>query len=599
MATDFTTRPLIQARRGLVASGHYLATMAGFRILERGGNAVDAAAAVCFCLNQLEPQDNTLGGEVPLLLHCAAEGRVYALSGMGWAPRAFGIAWCRERGIDLIPGDGLLPACVPAMAGTWALALARFGTRSFAEVLAPAIELAEHGFPMYAGLREHLCEHLDRYTARYPSTGALYCPGGEVPRVGELVRNPDLARVLRAMCAAEAKAAGKGRVAGIEAARDVFYRGEVAERIARFAGDSAIEDDDGGRHRGLLAYEDLAEWQAGAETPVSYRYRGLDVHKCPAWTQGPVFLQQLALLEGFDLAGMGHNSARYLHLLAEVAKLAFADRESYYGDPDFDQVPMEALLASAYNGERRLLVTECASREMRPGKAGGQRPHAPFDLRADHRRALGLDARPAAGEGGKAVRHGDTTHLDVMDALGNMVSATPSGGWIASSPVIPGLGFALGTRAQMFYLNPARANALAPRKRPRATLTPTLVIREGQPYMAFGTQGGDLQDQLTLQFFLAVVEFGLDPQAAVEAPTIFSEHFPSSFYPREAFPGRLAAEDRLPGEVLDALRARGHELRVLGSWENGRVMGIRYDAGTGVMSAAVSPRQQIGYAAGW
>lgn len=599
MTTEFATRPLFQARRGVVTSGHYLATMAGFRILERGGNAVDAAATVCFCLNQLEPHDNTLGGEVPLLLYRAAERRVYALSGMGWSPRALGIAWCRERGIDLIPGDGLLPACVPAMAGTWALALARFGTLSFAEVLAPAIELAEHGFPMYAGLREHLCEHLGRYTERYPSTAALYCPGGAVPQVGEAVRNPDLAGVLRAMCEAEAEAAGKGRVAGIEAARDRFYRGEVAERIARFAGDTVIEDESGSRHRGLLAYEDLAEWRARVETPVTYRYRGLDVHKCPAWTQGPVFVQQLALLEGFDLAAMGHNSARYLHVLAEVAKLAFADRESYYGDPDFDQVPVEALLASPYNRERRRLVGERASHEMRPGKAGGRTPHAPFDLRADHRRALGLDARPAADEPREAMPGGDTTHLDVMDAAGNMVAATPSGGWIASSPVIPGLGFALGTRAQMFYLNPARANALAPRKRPRATLTPTLVTEKGRPYMAFGTQGGDLQDQITLQFFLGVVEFGLDLQAAVEAPTFFSEHFPSSFYPREAFPGRLAVEDRFPAGVLEELRTRGHEVRVLGPWENGRVMGIRYDAGTGTLSAAVSPRQRIGYAAGW
>ena len=599
MTTAFATRPLFQARRGLVTSGHYLATMAGFRILEQGGNAVDAAAAVCFCLNQLEPHDNTLGGEVPLLLYCAAERRVYALSGMGWSPRALSIAWCRERGIDLIPGDGLLPACVPAMAGTWALALARFGTLSFAAVLEPAIDLAERGFPMYAGLREHLGEHLGRYTERYPSTAALYCPGGAVPREGALVRNPDLARVLRAMCEAEAEAAGKGRVAGIEAARDWFYRGEVAERIARFAGDTALEDESGGCHRGLLAYEDLAEWQARVETPATCRYRGLDVHKCPAWTQGPVFLQQLALLEGFDLAALGHTSARYLHVLAEVAKLAFADREGYYGDPDFDRTPVEALLAGPYNRERRRLVGERASHEMRPGKVDGRVPHVPFDLRADHRRALGLDARPAADEPREAPRGGDTTHLDVMDAAGNMVAATPSGGWITSSPVIPGLGFALGTRAQMFYLNPARPNALAPRKRPRATLTPTLVTEKGRPYMAFGTQGGDLQDQITLQFFLGVVEFGLDLQAAVEAPTLFSEHFPSSFYPREAFPGRLAAEDRFPAGVLEELRARGHEVRVLGPWENGRVMGIRYDAGAGTMSAAVSPRQRIGYAAGW
>ena len=599
MMAAFATRPVIHARKGLITSGHYLATAAGFRILERGGNAIDAAAATCFCLNQLEPNDNSLGGEVPLLLYSAEQGKAYAVSGMGWSPRALSIEWCRDQGIDLIPGDGLVPACVPAMVDTWALAVARFGTRSFAEILEPAIELAEHGFPMYAGLREALCANLEQYTERYPSTGAVYCPGGAVPQVGELVRNPDLSNVLKAMCKAEAGAARKGREAGIEAARDVFYKGEVAERIARFAGETAVEDEAGGCHRGLLAYEDLAAWRASIESPAVYQYRGLDVHKCAAWTQGPVFLQQLALLEGLDVAQMGHNSAQYLHTLAEVAKLAFADREAYYGDPSFDDVPLEALLASAYNRARIDLIASRASHQMRPGTVGGRRPLAPFDVRADNRRALGFGEYAGAPESQATGHAGDTTHLDVVDAAGNMVAATPSGGWIPSSPIIPGLGFALGTRAQMFYLNPARANALEPRKRPRATLTPTLVTKGGRAHMVFGTPGGDLQDQVSLQFFLNVVEFGLDLQAAVEAPTVYCEHFPSSFYPREAFPARLSVEDRIPAEVLDDLRERGHDVQVVGPWVNGKAMGISYDADSGVMSGAVSPRKQIGYAMGW
>lgn len=596
----FTTRPVIMGTRGVVTSGHYLATAAGFRMMEQGGNAVDAAAAMCFCLNLLEPQSNGIGGEVPTLIYSAREKEVFAISGMGWSPEAFTLEWCREHGIDLIPGDGFLPACVPAVVDTWATAVGRFGTMSFSQVLQPAIELAENGFPMYDRLHASLAASVHKFTELYPTTGEIYYPDGHVPEVGEIFRNPDLANVLKLMCQAEAAARHKGRVAGIEAARDVFYKGEIAERIIDFITRNPVEDASGTAHTGLLSYEDMAEWHATTEDPVALNYRDLDVHKCSSWTQGPVFLQQLAILEGFDLQALGHNSADYLHTWIECAKLAFADREAYYGDPLFDQVPFDVLLSKAYAADRRDLIGPEASRELRPGDVGRGLPnYATFDVVEDNRRALKVAARSIRDLGLGHAHLGDTTHLDAVDCEGNMVAATPSGGWIGTSPIIKGLGFPLGTRGQMFYLNPERPNALAPRKRPRATLTPSLVTRDAEPFMVFGTPGGDTQDQVTLQFFLNYVDFGMDIQEALDAPTVYSAHFPSSFYPRDAYPGRVVIEDRIPPEITAELERRGHEIVVTDGWANGKAMGIRYDTTRGVMLGGTSPRGLIGYALGW
>jgi gamma-glutamyltranspeptidase/glutathione hydrolase len=575
--------------RGVVTSGHYLATAAGFRIMEQGGNAVDAAAAMGFCLNVLEPQHNGVGGEAPTLIYSAGEKEVYAICGVGWTPQALTIGWCRGNGVDLIPGDGYVPACVPAVVDTWATAVARFGTMSLSQVMQPAIDLAEYGFPVYEDLHASLAHNAAKFGKRYPTTGAIYCPGGRAPEVGEITRNADWADTFKLMRRAEHEARRKSRVAGIEAARDVFYKGEIAERIVRFVADNPVEDDTGTAHAGLLSYEDLAEWHATVERPVTLDYRGLDVFKCPTWTQGLVFLQQLAILEGFGLAAMGHNSADYLHTWIECAKLAFADREAYYGDPLFDDVPFNVLLSKEYAAGRRGLIGPQASRELRPGDAGRGIPeYVTFDVREGNRRAV--EARAHAC---------DTTHLDAVDAEGNMVASTPSGGWLPSSPVVEGLGFPLGTRGQMFYLDARRPNALAPRKRPRATLTPTLVLRDGKPHMVFGTPGGDCQDQWTLQFFLNVVDFAMDLQEALDAPTVHSEHFPSSFYPREAHRARMVAEGRIPQDVIADLERRGHEVVVTGDWVNGKAMGIRYDGERGVIEGAVSPRGKVGYALGW
>ncbi len=596
----FTTRPVVMGTRGVVTAGHYLAAAAGFRIMEQGGNAIDAAAAMCVCLNLLEPQSCGIGGEVPTLVYSAKDGKTYALSGMGWSPQEFSIDWCRDNGIDLIPGDGYLPITVPAVVDTWALALSRFGTMSYAQVLQPAIRLAEDGFPVYQGLHNSLASSRSKYMDLYPTTGEVYFPDGRVPEVGEILRNPDFAEMLKTMCRAEQAAAGKGRAVGIEAARDAFYKGPIAERIIAFIHDNPVEDASGVAHTGLLSYEDMADWRAELEEPVTYNYRGLDVSKCPSWTQGPVFLQQLAILEGYDLRGIGHNSADYLHTVIESAKLAFADREAYYGDPKFDDVPMDVLLSESYSAGRRELIRENASMDMRPGDVGNGVPeYATIPVAEDNRLALGIGAREVRDLGLGHAHMGDTTHLDAVDSEGNMVAATPSGGWIGTSPVVKGLGFPMGTRGQMFYLNPNRPNALASRKRPRATLTPSLATRDGGPFMVFGTPGGDGQDQWTLQFLLNYVDFGMGLQEALDAPTVHSVHFPSSFYPREGFPGRLIAESRISREVISALEDRGHEVKLTGPWANGKVLGIRYDRERGVIAGAASPKGSIGYAIGW
>lgn len=576
----FTTRPVIAGRHGVVTAGHYLAATAGMRILQHGGNAIDAGVAMGFCLAVLEPQSNGIGGESPILIHHARSGRTVAVNGQGVAPAAATLAWFQERGIGLIPGDGLLGATVPSQVENWITALEEFGTLSLAEVLAPALELAEEGYPVYHQLRRAIQANERRYREEWPGSAAIYLPEGRVPEWGELLRNPDWAQTFGGLARAEQEARHRGRSAGLAAARDHFYAGPVAERIAQFCRDERFRDATGELHGGLLAYADLAGFRARVEAPATYEYRGLLVHKCGPWSQGPVFLQQLALLEGYDLATFGHNTPDYIHLWVECAKLAFADREYYYGDPEFVSVPLERLLERGYSAARRALIRhDRASMALRPGDA------APRPLRL----VLGDE---------RHYSH-DTTHLDAIDAEGNMIAATPSGGWIPSSPVIPGLGFPLGTRGQMFSLDPGHPNVLAPGKRPRTTLTPSLVLRAGRPWMVFGTPGGDQQDQWTLQFFLNVVDFGMGLQQALDAPTFHTEHFPSSFYPRAQHAGRVVVEDRIPQETRHMLQALGHDVRTTGAWANGRVLAICRNEQRQIILGGASPRGETGYAVGW
>ena len=575
----FTTRPVYMGRKGVLASGHYLAARAGQRMFDKGGNAIDATVASGYALNLLEPHNNGLGGEVPILIYSSKDRKAYAISGQGFVGKAATVDWFVKAKIDLIPGDGFLPATVPAMFGSWALALMRFGTLTLKDVLEPVIDYAESGFPVYRSLRGALARLADRFRKDWPTSAKVYLPDDKVPAVGELHKNPEIAATLKKAVEAETKAKKSGREAAIQAAIDFWYKGEVAEKIVEFMQKTEIRDASRQKHSGLLTKEDFAAWQPKLDEPATVDYRGLTVHKCGPWTQGPVFLQQLRLLEGFDLEKLGHNSASYIHTVVEASKLAFADREQFYADPDFVEVPLKKLLSKEYAEERRKLIDpKKASLELRPGE--------------------GPKSVPEEVEGREFTFRGDTTHTCGADAAGNLMAATCSGGWIPSSPVVPGIGFPMGTRAQMFFLDPHRANVIAPRKRPRTTLTPSLVLKDGKPFMVFGTPGGDQQDQWTLQFFLNYVVFGMNLQEALDAPSFHSTHFPSSFYPREAHAGGLVLESRIAEATRKELEARGHKVRETGAWVNGKVMGVHLEQKTGVLSGGVSPRGQIGYVTG-
>lgn len=576
----FTTRPVYLGTHGVLASGHYLAARAGQRMFDRGGNAIDAAVASGFALNVLEPQSNGIGGEVPILIFSAKEKKPFAISGQGWVGKAATVQWFRRAKIDVIPGDGFLPATVPAAFGSWAFALLRFGTLTLKDVLEPALDYTESGFPVYPGLRASLAGLAKRFREEWPSSAEVYLPDNRVPEVGQVLRNRDWAATLKKTIDVEMKEKQRGREGAIQAAIDYWYKGEPAERLVAFQQKTEIRDASGRKHHGLLDRADFAEWKPMLDEPVSVRYHGLDVYKCGPWTQGPVFLQQLRLLEGFDLKKLGHNSASYIHTVIEASKLAYADRERFYGDPTFVDVPLKLLLSPEYAAERRQLIDpKKASAELRPG-------HGPKSV-------------PEEKKGFPECYRGDTTHTCAMDMQGNMMAATCSGGWLPSSPVVPGLGFPLGTRGQMFHLDPHHAGVIAPRKRPRTTLTPSLVLKDGKPFLVFGTPGGDQQDQWTLQFFLNHLDFGMDLQEAIDQPTFHSLHFPSSFYPHDAKPNTLVVEGRIAEATRKELEARGHKVEVKGDWVNGKVMAVRHDEKHAVLAGAVSPRGQIGYVTGW
>jgi gamma-glutamyltranspeptidase/glutathione hydrolase len=588
----FTTRPELSGTFGMVASTHWLASAAGMATLEQGGNAFDAAVAAGLTLQVVEPHMNGPGGDAPIILHSAERGEPLVVCGQGPAPAAATIPRLRALGLDLVPGTGLLAACVPGAFDAWMLVLRDFGTLPPSEVMRFAIHYAERGFPLLPDIARTIADVEDLLRDEWPSSAALWLERGRAPRPGTLWHNPALAATYRRLLA-EAAAAGSGREAQIEAVRDAFLRGFVAAAIAGFVERSEVMDSSGRRHRGLLSGDDLAGFAATVEAPVALEHRGLTVCKAGPWSQGPVMLQALGLLEGFDLEAMGHLGGEYVHTLVECSKLAFADREAWYGDPRFSDVPLDALLSGGYADERRRLVGDGASLELRPGSPDGRAARLPpLPLAAGSSPGLGL-GEPTAPRGAA----GDTCHVDVADRHGNLVSATPSGGWLQSSPAIPGLGFCLGTRAQMFWLTEGLPNSLEPGKRPRTTLTPSLGLREGAPALAWGTPGGDAQDQWSLQFLVSHLRFGLDLQQAIDAPAFTSLHFPSSFYPRISQPGRLEIEARAGRACIDELRARGHEVDVAEPWSLGRLSAVGRSS-DGVLRAAANPRGMQGYAIG-
>jgi gamma-glutamyltranspeptidase/glutathione hydrolase len=591
----FTTRPELSGSFGMVASTHWLASAAGMAVLEQGGNAFDAAVAAGLTLQVVEPHLNGPGGDAPILLYDAARRGPVVVCGQGPSPAAATIPRYRELGLELVPGTGLLAACVPGAFDAWLLVLRDFGTLPLADVMRFPIHYAERGFPMLPRIAETIAGVEDLFRAEWRSSAELWLDGGRAPRPGEMWRNPALAATYRRIVA-EAEAAGGDRETQIQAGRDAFLRGFVAEAIAAFCASTEVMDSSGRRHRGLLTGDDMAAFEATLEGPVTLEHRGLTVCKCGPWSQGPVMLQTLRLLEGFDLEAMGHLSGEYVHTVVECMKLAFADREAWYGDPAFADVPLETLLSAAYAGERRALVGDEASFDLRPGSPDGREPVLP-EIPVVEEVAAGFGVgEPTVPREDQPIA-GDTCHVDVADRFGNLVSATPSGGWLHSSPAIPGLGLCLGTRAQMFWLTEGLPNSLEPRKRPRTTLTPSLGLRDGEGVLAWGTPGGDGQDQWSLQFLLSHSGFGLNLQEAIDAPAFTSTHFPSSFYPRTAEPGHLLIEERADDATIDELRSRGHDLEVGEPWSIGRLSAVSR-APDGTLRAAANPRGMQGYAAG-
>ncbi|GGX22071.1 gamma-glutamyltransferase family protein [Streptomyces noursei] len=617
----FTTRPTLQGTFGMAATTHWLASQSAMAVLEDGGNAFDAAVAAGFVLHVVEPHLNGPAGEVPIIL-APADGPVRVLCGQGPAPAGATVAHYTSLGLDLVPGTGPLAAAVPGAFDAWLLLLRDHGTKSLADVLRHAIGYAEHGHPAVERIGETVETVRALFETEWTSSAELYLRGGRAVRPGELLTNRPLAATWRRLLT-EAEAASADRAAQIDAARRIWREGFIGEALADFAARPAM-DTSGERHAGTLTGDDLAAHSATYEDPVTHDWQGWTVAKAGGWTQGPAFLQQLALLPE-ELPTPG--SPDYVHLLIEGSKLAMADREAWYGDAA--DVPLTTLLGDDYNTARRALIGDRASYALRPGSPDGRTPrlskHAlavatgsggfdplgisasgagePTVARGTGPRTPGAPPTADPGIDPDGTTRGDTCHIDVVDRWGNLVSATPSGGWLQSNPVIPGLGFPLGTRLQMTWLEEGLPNSLTPGRRPRTTLTPSLALRDGVPVMAFGTPGGDQQDQWQLHFFLAVaqrpqVRGGLDLQGAIDAPNWHNDSFPGSFFPRGMRPGSVTVESRIGDAVIDGLRRRGHDVTVGAAWSEGRLCAVARDPGTGVLSAAANPRGMQGYAVG-
>jgi gamma-glutamyltranspeptidase / glutathione hydrolase len=583
----FTTRPVLSGTYGMVATTHWLATAAGMAVLERGGTAADAAAAAGFALHVVEPHLNGPGGDLPLLLGRAGSAEAAVLAAQGPVPAAATVGRLRDDlGLDLVPGTGPLAAVVPGAVSGWLTLLRDHGTLPLRDVLSYAIGYAAAGHPVHPRVAGTIAASAELFTTHWPTSAERWLPA---PAPGALLRQPALAATYERLLA-EAEAAGPDRVAQLDAAQRAWHEGFVAEAVVAFQAREWM-DDSGRPHAGLLTAADLAGWRPGWEPAVTLDWRGVTVAKAAAWSQGPVLLQQLALLAG-DLPP--HGSAELVHRAVEATKLAMADREAHYGDTG--SVPLAELLSPAYGDERRALIGEQASLELRPG-LGGRLPA--YGTAGDDPEGPGT-ALPALGEPTvqREGAKGDTCHVDVVDRWGTMISATPSGGWLQSAPTIPELGFALGTRAQMTWLQDGLPSTLTPGRRPRTTLSPSLLLRDGEPVLAFGTPGGDQQDQWQLCFLLAHLAGGLDLQAAIDAPAWHTNAFPSSFAPRLAVPGEVVVEERVGAEVVAELRRRGHRVVVSDGWSLGRLSAVGRDPATGILTAAANPRGMQGYAAG-
>lgn len=595
----FTTRPEIRGTFGVVASTHWIVSQVAMGVLERGGNAFDAAVAGGFALQVVEPHLCGPAGEVPIIFHDARSGAVKVLCGQGVAPAAASIGHFRDLGLDMVPGSGLIAAVVPGAFDAWATLLRDYGTMDLADVMAPAIGYAAQGHPLMPGAARAFAEVEGALLNEWPSGAAIWLPGGRAPEADAMFRNPVLAETWQRLLA-EAGTGGT-REARIDRARRAWSQGFVAEAIDRFAGADALLDASGRRHRGLLTGQDMAQWEATYEAPASLDFGDWTICKTGPWGQGPVLLQALGILDALGIADIDQAGPDFVHLVIETVKLAFADREAYYGDPDHVAVPLTQLLDPVYASRRAAQVGHEASHEIRPGIVTGyegQVARGLAQVRVATNEAAGIGiGEPTMIHLKATLKPGDTVHIDVIDRYGNMVSATPSGGWPQSSPTVPGLGFALNTRAQMFWLEPGLPGSLAPGKRPRTTLTPTLALDRGRPALVCGTPGGDQQDQWQLVLLLRRMLGGMKLQQALDLPLFHSLHFPSSFYPREALPGVAVVEANLGDAAIADLERRGHDLRIAPEWSAGRLTAAERRA-DGVLYAAATPRLMQAYAVG-
>ena len=593
---QFTTRPEILGTFGVATSTHWIASAVGMSILEKGGTAFDAAAAMNFVLNVVEPHLCGPLGDMPALIQVAGEDTPRVVCGQGTAPAGATIAHYKSEGLDLIPGSGLLATVIPGVFDAWMLMLRDHGKLPLRDILEPAIHYARHGHPVLARVSATIEGLGDFFRDEWPTSYDTWLPGGSAPAPESLFRNPALAdtwdRILT-----ESESA-RGHDAQIEAARRAFSKGFVAETIDDWMRDACVMDAAGGRRKGVLSGADMAGWEATYEEPLSVDYEGWTVWKPGMWAQSPTMLQSLRTLEGSGIADMDLNGADFVHWVTEAMKLSFADREAYYGDPAHTDIPTDTLLSKDYAAIRRAMIGDKASLEQRPGEIVGH----DLWVREALKRASAEVVETGVGAGEPTMAHlsekrGDTVHIDVIDRWGNMVSATPSGGWLQSSPVVPGLGMPLNSRAQMFWLTEGLPTSLAPGRRPRTTLSPSIAGRNGRASLAFGTPGGDQQDQWQLMFFLRHVHGMTNLQAAIDAPLFHTAHFQGSFYPRATDPGHLMVEPSFGEEVIADLRGRGHRVQVAEPWSVGRLTAASRDA-SGLMRAAATPRLMQAYAIG-
>jgi gamma-glutamyltranspeptidase/glutathione hydrolase len=572
-----TMRPVVRGSQYAVSSMKPESSQVAERILRAGGNAFDAIVAGQAVLAIVDAASNGVGSDAVILVYDARSGKVVSINAEGTAPKLATIEWYKQNNNGKLPeNDSLLAATVPGVVDAWYLLLDRWGTMTFEQVLAPAIDIAGNGFPLGDRLASGM---RSKKLAKYPTSARLYQPNGQAPRAGQVFRNPDLARTLKKLVEAERESAGKGRRAALRAARDRFYKGDIAQAMARFSEENG----------GLFRYEDFASYTAKFEEPVFSDYRGYRVYKNASATQGPTELFLLNLLEGFDLKSLGHNTEAYIHTSAEAAKLAFADRDKYLGDMDFIRIPFRGLLSKDYALERRKLIDpERASHELRPGVPEKFEGIEPLERPLDVKLAGGAD------------HEGDTSYIGVVDKDRNMVSFTPSlHSGFGAGVVMGDLGFVFNCRGDYYSLVPGHANALAPGKRPRSTLQSTLVTTaEGKPAMIMGSPGGDDQCLRTMQTFLNMVEFGMNVQQAIEAPRWTTRSFPASPFPHTMYPGDLGVENRIAEDVQKALKAKGHKLRVIGAWSQGSNGAIVVDPETGILSAGADPRADA-YALAW